>query len=400
MPVSRFALFGVILLAGLIGGRLAAAVGFIPRITGYIAIGMLLGPGVLNLLDAKLLDDARVFVDIALGLLLFELGRRLDFNWLRHDPWLLLMGIAESALSFALILLALIYFQVPPLPAAMAAAIGTASSPAVVLLVAQELGAEGQVTRRAFSLVAINNIAALLFFVLVLPFVHVSFHSGFWGALLQPFYFMTGSLLLGGVLYLLTLPLARLIGKEDAQQFILLTGMIVLAVGAAEMLNLSVLMTLLTFGIAVRNFDRRHAVVDVDFGYAGQLFFVVLFVILGAQLQWHHWITAGWAALVFLLARFIGSATAIFAFARPSRLSVRQTTGLTLALVPMTDVALRMTQIVADIYPDFGTELGAILIATVTILQLLGPVAARFAFVYAGEANPEKIATGRPWWKS
>ena len=43
------------------------------------------GPLVLDLPARPLLEDARVIVDIAVGLVLFELGRRLDLQWLRRD---------------------------------------------------------------------------------------------------------------------------------------------------------------------------------------------------------------------------------------------------------------------------------------------------------------------------
>jgi hypothetical protein len=121
----------------------------VPRIVGYVLIGMLLGASGLRLLDEKLLNEAWIFVDIALGLVLYELGLRLDFSWLKRDRLLLATGVAESALSFGFIYYALRYFDVGALHAAVAAAIGVATSPAVVMLVAQELKAEGQVTERA-----------------------------------------------------------------------------------------------------------------------------------------------------------------------------------------------------------------------------------------------------------
>lgn len=386
LALNGLALFGLILLAGLAGGCLAGRTRLLPKITGYIVAGWLLGPGVLNLLGKDLLAEARLFVDISLGLILFELGRRLDFAWLRHDRWLLVTGAGESALSFGLMFYVLGPFGIPPLQAAMAAAIGIAVSPAVVMLVAHEMAADGPVTRRLLVLTAMNNVVSLLAFTALLPLVHLSFEAGWLTVLLHPLYRLAGSLLLGGAFCLVTLRLARVVGKQEAGQFILLVGMIVSAVGAAKMLHLSVMLTLLAFGILVRNLDRKRDLMEVEFGYAGQLFFVVLFVVAGASLQWETG-TLTWAALAMVAARLLGKSVAVMAIGPASGLSLKQTALLGAALTPMAGVALGMAQTVADIYPDFGAQVTAIVVLAVAVLNLAGPVATRLALRAAGEGS-------------
>src|SRR5439155_1751180 len=164
----------------LFGGWIAARTRVLPSITGYIAIGFILGPGVLGLLNEEALRDTRIFADISLGLVVFELGRRLDLQWARHDRWLLPSGLAESLLSFCAMFALLRYFDIAPLEAAVAATVGVATAPAVVLLVAAELKAEGPVTRRALWHVALNNIIAMLGVTLLLPFIEVGDAGSAW----------------------------------------------------------------------------------------------------------------------------------------------------------------------------------------------------------------------------
>ncbi len=90
---NSFLIFGLLLLAGLAGGRLAATTRVLPAITGYIATGFLLGPGVLGWLSESALAQSRVPAEFSLGLIVFDLGRRLDLSWARHDRWLLPMGL-------------------------------------------------------------------------------------------------------------------------------------------------------------------------------------------------------------------------------------------------------------------------------------------------------------------
>ena len=60
---NGFVLFGLLILAGLVGGRLAQRTGFLPRITGFIAMGVVLGPGVSGIISPGMLEGAQVFVD-------------------------------------------------------------------------------------------------------------------------------------------------------------------------------------------------------------------------------------------------------------------------------------------------------------------------------------------------
>src|SRR5438105_7701206 len=201
-PVANsFMLFGLLLLAGLVGGWIAARTRVLPSITGYIAIGFILGPGVLGLLNEEALRDTRIFADISLGLVVFELGRRLDLQWARHDRWLLPSGLAESLISFCAMFALLRYFDIAPLEAAVVAAVGVATAPAVVLLVAAELRAEGPVTRRALWHVALNNIIAMLVVTLLLPFTEARDASSAWTPTRRPLRLVAGSFLLGYVAF-------------------------------------------------------------------------------------------------------------------------------------------------------------------------------------------------------
>src|SRR5262245_59570427 len=89
LMLGQFVLFGALLIAGLLGGELAQRLG-LPRITGYVLIGLASGPEALGLLQTPLTREARALIDLALGLVVFELGHRLDFEWLKKNPWLAL----------------------------------------------------------------------------------------------------------------------------------------------------------------------------------------------------------------------------------------------------------------------------------------------------------------------
>ena len=391
LPASPLALFGLLLIAGMVGGELVNRVLRVPRIVGYVLTGMFLGASGLGLLDAQQIKEAWIFVDIALGMVLFELGRRLDFTWFRRDPWLAATGVLESGLAFALVFGALTYFDVPPIYAVVAASIAIATSPVVVMVVAQELKAEGQVTERALNLVAINSVIAFVASTMLLAWLHHEYQAGWQTIVLHPVYLLSGSLGLGFLATGVLLLLSRWLGKSGRGHFVVTLALVLVTVGLARTLELSVVLVLLAFGVMSKNLDERHDLMPFEIGRVGEIFVVVLFVVSGASLHLDGLIEGGTLALVLILARFAGKSVGVLALTYFSGVR-RGTAGLLcLALTPMSGLAISIVQNTTQLYPDFGAKLAAIVLSAVLILELLGPVAVQFALKRAGEAKDEAV---------
>jgi Kef-type K+ transport system membrane component KefB len=387
LPMSGSVLFGVVLVAGLLGGHLFRRFLKVP-ITGFVVTGVLLGPIGLGLLTPALLGKMRIVVDICAGFILFELGRHVDVHWLRRERWLLATGGAESTLSFLFIYFTLTWFGIEPLHAAIGAAIGVCTSPAVLLMVSRDLCAEGQVTERALSLAAINSACALLLFTLSLSYLYLEHTANIYIAVLHPIYLLAGSLGLSWAMSVATLKLCRWLGRREEVQFILLAGMIVLTTGLASQFKLSVLLTLLFLGMMIRDRDRKWVMTAVEFGPAGKLCFVVLFVYAGATLMFSEFASVLGIAAAYIAARFAAKSLTVFALSRFSGLNARKSGLLCISLLPMSGFAVVMVQSAASLYPDFGTKLMGIVFAVVAILDLVGPFATQFSIKLAGEASP------------
>ena len=191
------------------------------------------------------------------------------------------------------------------------------------------------------------------------------------------------------IVTLLMLRLAAWLGKSEERQFILLVGMVVVTVGVAHALKLSVSLTLITFGMLARNLDRGYAVLPVHFGHGSQLFFVILFVLVGASLVFSAF-TAAAAAMVavYIVVRFLGKGAALLAFGPLSGIRAGGAALLSVALLPLSGSAVVMVRDTTSLYPEFGRELAAVVLSAVVILELLGPIATQFALRRAGEAHP------------
>jgi hypothetical protein len=328
-----------------------------------------------------------VVLDVALGLVLYELGTRLDLGWLRRNRWLVATSVAESGLAFALAYLALRWLDAAPLHAAIAAAIAMGTAPAVLLLVIHEQRADGVLTEQALNLTALNNIFAVVAVTMLLAYVHLEYQAGVYVMLLHPVYLLLGSLALGYAAGALTVRLGAWLGRREDLQFVLLVAMVLLAVGAAVALRLSVLLTLLSFGVLARNLDVRRCLLPVEFGPAAQFFFVALFVLTGAYLEWDELTVVGGAAAAYAGARCAGKLLGILLFAPLAGLRARKAVLLGVALTPMASVAVVLVHSTVEIYPAFGAELRATVLSAVLVLALLGPVATQFALRMGDEAR-------------
>ena len=393
--LSYALLFGALLVLGMLGGETARHFR-LPRIIGYVLVGFALAPVVQGLQLNPLIEEARIFVDLALGLVLFDLGRRMDLTWMRRDWTLAATGLAESTLTFGAVFVTLVQLDFPAVKAALAAAIAVATSPAVVLLVSQDLRSDGQVTARALNLVALNSLLASILTTILLASVHYQTRLDLDSAVLHPLYLFLGSLALGGAMASLTRRLARLLEKTKDLHFTLIAGMVVAAVGIATVLKLSVILALLSFGLFARNAERAHDLLSVDLGRSSRLLYIVLFVITGASLPLTTLATAGWLAIAFVGARFAGKVIGVALVAPFGLLRPRQAIALAATLLPMSSLALLLQHDIARLFPEFGQDLAAVVIAGVIVMELLGPLAVQFGFVLAGEALAEEPARAGP----
>jgi Kef-type K+ transport system membrane component KefB len=128
----------------------------------------------------------------------------------------------------------------------------------------------------------------------------------------------------------------------------------------------------------------------VRLGSGAQLFFVILFVLTGASLEFHVFGTAAVGAVAaFIVVRFLGKALAIVALGRASGISRRASAWLAVALVPMSGLAVVMVRDTVTFYPSFGRELAAVVLSVIVVLELAGPIATQWALRRAGEARPD-----------
>jgi Kef-type K+ transport system membrane component KefB len=379
--------FALLLLLAAALGEAASRVLRLPKIAGYVLGGILLGPYGFAVYDAADVAQMQIFVDIAFGLLLFELGHRLDLGWLRLNPWLLASSVLEAGIGFGAVFAALVWLGVATSPAVTAAAIGMATSPAVILRIASELRAQGQVTERLLTLTALNNIYAVLTITGWLAWLHFE-RSSATATLVYPLYLICGSFLLAAAGAIVVRYLLNVAGRSEEVGFLMLAGALILLITLARAAHLSMLLCLLVFGTLSKYIDPRLRAIPRPFGAAGSLFIVVLFTLTGASLDLQPLSQSALiVAAVYVVTRLCGKVVGVLSTARPSGINLRKAALLGAALSPMSGLATALMLNAAIVYSELTGEAGIALFAAVAMLELAAPIITHFALIAAREAN-------------
>lgn len=360
----------------------------LPTITGYLLTGMVLGPFGLKAFDAEMLQEVSLFSDIGIGLLLFELGRRLDMHWLWRERTLLATSLMECGLTFAAVYALMVFGGFGTVPAALLGTIAMTSSPVILLPIIQETRAEGQVSDRAAVMAAGDNGLALVLAALMLSVTHVLNESGWKPTLMEPLRELLGALALGSIAGLFCCGLVRALrrmARFESALRLLAFGVILVTIGLAKALDVPPLLALLTMGFTCKNFDSGHAMLGLSLDPLTGLFVCVLFVQMGAGLNLMAWQGVATWVLVFLLVRSAVKLVVPMLAARLDGLSWRQGFSLGVALQPMANLSVLMVQSTSLSYPELGAKATAIAIAALAVLELAGPLATRWALSHAGE---------------
>lgn len=351
----------------------------LPRICGHMLTGAIAGPVMLRLLDRLELDPWKPLIDLAIGALLFELGTRIRPRWLLDNPWLAASSVLQSLLCGGFVAVALAWLGAPWLTALVAGTVALSTSPVIVLAVSHEARSRGQVTERLLLMTAINAVIA----VVGLKVLRIVLASGseepgdeLVRALASALRVISGSFLLGVAFGFALDRLSPLVRGTPAMP-VLQIALVIIASMLAAQWTLSPLLALLVAGMTARARMKHGLTVEPHLGSAGAVLTVALFICLGLLFTvddlWTLW---PWV-LAIIVARVLGTGLAIGALARASGLGWRQAAALTLALQPMSSLAVLLA---ADTFgwssqlPGAHTPTVQALLLAITLMQLTGPV--------------------------
>lgn len=381
--------FGIFMLLGVLGGLTASKAKWLPTISGFMLVGLLMGTQGIGLLNQDVLQRAADLVQISLGLILYKLGCSIHPQQIIRHPKIVFVSLCESFLTFFLIFALLQIFGYSSIVSILVAAIGVSSSPAVLVHVASEMGAKGVVTENAKVLVALNNLISFIIFSMAMPYALYTNESSWIDIFGIPFYRLIVAFFIGtAVAFVVTRVSVFLKPKTFHYIFPLMLGGIMLTLGASMALQASFLFANLVFGMMVRFFEKKSApITTTDFGYAEDIFYIILFVTAGASLHLQELWVAGWIAILFPLLRCFVKYGVLLGSKKVFEYNFKQASATGMLLMPMAGMAIGLLQTVNQFVPDIGAQVSILVFSAVVVLETIGPPIAKFAFRLSGEAD-------------
>jgi Kef-type K+ transport system membrane component KefB len=263
----------------------------VPEVTGYLLVGLFIGPSALDLISHDNLETLRFLSEVALGLILFSIGSIFEASQFRNvGPGVLRITLFEALSAFTLVMVGILAVGQPLPVALLLGVIAMETAPATTLMVLHEYDARGPMTDRLLALLAMNNVFVLVSFAIVSAVLTLVDGSGeAWLSLgyrasYGLIWTIVGSVALG-ILLGLCMDFWAARAREAGEAMILAMGLILVAVGGSRWLGLSPLMCTLALGATVANASRHGRVLLEATGKADPPLYAAFFVLAGAELQ-------------------------------------------------------------------------------------------------------------------
>jgi Kef-type K+ transport system membrane component KefB len=357
----------------------------LPRISFYGLIGFLLAAPQLGVLPPPKAGTVLLLADVAFGLILFELGYRINLRWLRTNPWIGVAGLAESLLTFVAVYVIATAFGAAGINALMLASLSMATSPATVVRVINEQRSSGQVTERALHLCALNCVLAVFAFNASVGLWIFRTSEDVGDALWNSLVVLGVSGFTGAVFGIVVPAVLRLLGKLAQDATVAFALAVILIVAITYTLGLSPVVATLAFGLVARHRRVAFSQAQRNFGALGELLTVVLFVFAASTLDWRKVVAGGAMAVALVLVRLLAKILGVTAFAHLSGISWRKGALTGAALAPLSVFVILLIEHARQAGVQVVEELRAMAAVTM-LLEVFGPIILQRVLVWAHEA--------------
>lgn len=399
---------GYLLLSAFLTGSIFKTL-HLPRLTGYLATGIVVGPQVLNLVSAPMVANLQIFTGIATALIALTAGVELDLRsmkpLLRSISWLTGIAVCGTILLISLAVF-LLQSRLPFLHglqtlqiAAVSVVLGVtmvAQSPAVVVALHSEMASEGPLTRTVLGVVVLSDLLVIVLFAIVSSIAKSflgsstdALHTA--GALAWE---VLGSIVIGALVGLVISIYLQFV-KGRFALFVLAAAFLVAEVG--QRIDLDPLLIALAAGVLIRNATTHGKRVQEEIEASSLPVYVVFFAVTGATVHIRQLLVVGVPAAVLILTRaagFVGLGRIATGIAQAPDV-VKKYIGF--GLMPQAGLALALALLFVKTFPRIGGEAAALVFGGVAINEMLAPVLYRFALVKSGEAGKsEHLKTTEP----
>ncbi len=395
---------GILLISSYWGGK-AANMLHLPRISGYLCVGIILGPSVSGILSTETVTgDLHVITEIALGIIAYSIGGSLEIRQIKHlgrrIGCITFFQAAGAAVVSTVMLLAALPFlsggiltypdnkELIFASALLLGAISAATAPGAVMAIISELKADGEFTSILLGVIALDDALTIILFAMA---------SATAAQLISPATISIGSLLLEPILEITFSIITGIAGglllrftsrriSSSSEVLMIVMGTILAVTGLARELHASALLSAMVLGVTAVNtssaapeyFNVTETIEDSIFG----LFFALAGAYMDISILGRVWMMS-LALLSFRIAgKHFGALTG--AALCDAGEKIKKYFGL--ALFPQAGVTVGLILLSESLFPAYIYELllNAVM-GSVIINELIAPPLVKYALGKAGD---------------
>ena len=385
----------------------------LPAVTAYLVAGVLIGPFCLGAVGVEGLgfptSDAvsrlSLISEVALGFIAFSIGNEFRLEDLKNTGrQAAVIGVVQAFVATLLVDAALIglHFLMPNrLSIAQAitlGAIATATAPAATLMVVREYKAKGPLTDLLLPIVALDDAVGLVVFAVSFGIAKtlISGSIDLISILVNPLVEITVSLALGAVMGWLLTQLEKLFNSNTNRlnmtiAFVFLTvslSMLDFHIGPVHVSFSSLLVCMMLGTVFCNLCPLSHDLMEKSDKWTSPLF-ALFFVVSGAELELSVFteIAIVGIGVVYIVFRSIGKYFGAKMSAEWTNCAPQICKYLGITLLPQAGVALGMCMTAKQL-GEQGDLIRNIILFSVLVYELVGPMMTKWALTKAGDIKP------------
>ncbi len=443
--INSLLAIAIALIFGLLITRLMKVIG-LPNVTGYLIVGLIIGPHALGLISEEVLSGANgaggldIVSTVALGFIGFSIGVEFKLSHIKEIgksaititffqalTATLFVDVGLVALSYALPSVMTIY------EALILGAIATATAPAATLMVVRQYKAKGIVTSTLLPVVALDDAVGLIVFAVSnsIALSLANSAAGIGGSVsaldivVWPLLEILCSLVIGAGIGALLSVVPRFFKSRDNRTIATIIS-VFLSLGVCQLFelmkekgwmpfSLSDLLVCMMAGAMFVNFRKEAGVMMEGTDRWTPVVLMLFFILSGAELDVRMFFETPLllvCIVVYIVLRCAGKylGTMAGAAVTKSEGNVRKYLGIT--LFPQAGVAIGMATMckneftkaasvvgisdtARDLLNNVGANIVTITMCAVLIYELIGPVLTKWALSRAGEISPDMLRRRR-----
>ena len=362
----------------------------LPNVTAYLLAGVLIGPGVLKIINSDAINSLSLLTSVALGFIAFSIGDEFKLSTLKQiGKPAMLITLFEGVGAVILVDAVTLLLGFPPAMCVTLGALAASTAPAATLMVVRQYKADGPLTRMLLPVVAADDAIGLIAYSISIN-IGIALATGaslnFVSTFLIPLGQIILALVIGGVLGFAAALSHRYFRSHTNRMSVAIAGVFA-CTALADMWGLSSLLMCMALGAVYVNLrddaERILGCVD-DWTYP---LFMLFFVISGASLDLGALPKVGLLGVVYIVVRFAGKWIGSYFGAALTKQPdvIKQNIGF--ALMPQAGVAIGMATLAAKQLPGYGTQVQTVILAATLVYELIGPLASKYALQRAGEID-------------